>query len=413
MHNDTMARLVAFWCLTWLVSPVRAQKPGGKKPTQPSPTQSAKAQPSKVQSSKAQIQRQLEKALEDSDLAGVKRALARGADPNRLDRSGHLPLTVALMAHDWQSANWLRLKGASIRKAGPEALLYAAENGEAEILRYVIRLGVKPAGLYNWDGSSPLVACAGGLESGTDEDEPLSEDQARDEEERRVLALRVLLEAGERPNQSDKNGQLPLHAAAEMGRAALVKVLLDKGADVNALNRRGFTPLFAATPFPARSMRHKKVRDLLFSRDADVNIGTTTTGLNPFHYAVREGRADLMREFLEHGANVNAPMANGQTPLIIAMIEARVESARLLLDKGADAQPKDKSGKTALDYEKYGLGDTEAQREIDLSNPQTREFFDEAMQGKINAKFWADIRDRRVQIAALIRTKLQTITTPP
>jgi ankyrin repeat protein len=221
-----------------------------------------------------------------------------------------------------------------------------------------------------------------------------------------------LLEAGANPNHADKNGQFPLHAAAEKGRATLVKLLLDKGAAINTVSKRGFTPLFAATPFSASSLRHKKVREMLFSRGANVNVGTLETGLNPFHYAVREGRADLMKEFLAHKANVNAPLLNGQTPLMIAMIEARVAAASFLLEHRAKPQTKDKSGKAALDYEKYGLNNTGAQKEIDLSNPQTREFFEEAMEGKTDAKFWADIKNRRAKIAALIRQKLQTSTPP-
>jgi uncharacterized protein len=355
----------------------------------------------------------------DGDLSAVQRAVTAGAKLNVETANGHLPLTSAIGNSQWQIAGWLRSKGASIQKAGPHALLWGAEYGNPDIIRYVLRCGIKPTGLYSSLGESPLTACAGSSESDEiaeiadsgDEIEDESEETPQSYEEtprsrqRRLEALKLLLAAGLQPNQRDKNGQLPLQAAAERGREALVALLLDKGAAVNAINRRGFTPLFAATTFPATSQPHKKVRQLLFVKGADVNIGTPQNGLSPFHYAVREGREDLMKEFLSQKANVNAPLKNGRTPLIIAMIEARVGVARLLLSHNAQPQIKDKSGKTALDYETYGIGDTDAQTEIDLNDPQTREFFDEAMNGKVNAKFWADIKKRRAEIATLIRQK--------
>ena len=386
-------------CLVSLFLPAFAQKKTIKKPSAPT---------------KDQLQSQLSWAIQDSNLGGVKRALTAGANPNGLSVEGRLPLQDAVISHQWEIGNWLRLKGADIKKAGPPILLAAAEIGDPDALRYVFRFGIKGTGLFNWDDATPLVACAGGDDSEADWDVelqdkgPVGGDPVADA--RRLEAMRLLLDSGLQPNQGDKNGQLPLHAAAEKGRVALVNLLLEKGAAVDSINKRGLTPIFSATPFPARSLQHKKVRDLLFSKGANINIGVPENGRTPFHYAIYEGREDLVKEFLDHKADVNAPLLNGQTPLIIAMLRAQVSTAHLLLKNGADVQRNDKSGKTALDYENYGIGDTEAQKEIDLSNPQTREFFDEAMQGKINAKFWADIKKRRAEIASMIRQSLKTAT---
>jgi Ankyrin repeats (many copies) len=39
---------------------------------------------------------------------------------------------------------------------------------------------------------------------------------------------------------------------------------------------------------------------------------------------------------IEHGADVNATRAVGKTPLLIAVLEGRVDQAKALIDAGAD-----------------------------------------------------------------------------
>jgi Ankyrin repeats (many copies) len=62
--------------------------------------------------------------------------------------------------------------------------------------------------------------------------------------------------------------------------------------------------------------------------------------------AVELGQVSLMRAFLEHGADPNAPGIDGGKPLNTAVENARIEVVRLLLDAGADPNGKDEWGVT-------------------------------------------------------------------
>ena len=56
-----------------------------------------------------------------------------------------------------------------------------------------------------------------------------------------------LLKAGAPVTAADKNGDTPLHAAADLGQTAAAAILLAAGAPASAKNGEGRTPLHAAT----------------------------------------------------------------------------------------------------------------------------------------------------------------------
>ncbi|HNI94438.1 MAG TPA: ankyrin repeat domain-containing protein, partial [Leptospiraceae bacterium] len=53
--------------------------------------------------------------------------------------------------------------------------------------------------------------------------------------------VKYLIEKGADIRIKDKDGNTPLHKAAESGELNIVKYLIQKGADVNAKNNQGFT----------------------------------------------------------------------------------------------------------------------------------------------------------------------------
>jgi hypothetical protein len=59
-------------------------------------------------------------------------------------------------------------------------------------------------------------------------------------------------------------------------------------------------------------------------------------------------RAELVKQLLAKGANINATDEEGRTALIWAAIAGDVPTVKVLLDHGADLTIKDKGGKTAL-----------------------------------------------------------------
>lgn len=64
--------------------------------------------------------------------------------------------------------------------------------------------------------------------------------------------------------------------------------------------------------------------------------------------AIRDGNQQQIKTLLANGANINAPDADGTTPLMYAVVNAEADCVKLLLDKGADPNLSNKAGATAL-----------------------------------------------------------------
>jgi uncharacterized protein len=171
----------------------------------------------------------------------------------------------------------------------------------------------------------------------------------------RVAAER-LLEAGADPDIGNDYGITPLFLAIKNRRAGMVKTLLEVegGADPNATLWSGETPLMAA----ARTGQ-TQVATLLLEYGARVNVSEPRRDQSALMWAIAFGHPETARVLIDHGAKVNArtkmlnedftPMelegyiknvsvtpGGGYTPLMFAARGGDMESARLLLERGAE-----------------------------------------------------------------------------
>ncbi len=161
-----------------------------------------------------------------------------------------------------------------------------------------------------------------------------------------VPKIQAGLRAGMDPNTADPQGNTLLIIAAREGHFDLAKMLLDQHAKARDRNAFGDSALMLA----ALHGNLELVR-LIAAYGGEVN----GPGWTPLHYCAWGGYTDVCSQLVELGANVNARAPNGTTPLMMASREGKIETARWLLQHGADAKIKNDADATALDWAlKYG-----------------------------------------------------------
>jgi uncharacterized protein len=140
-------------------------------------------------------------------------------------------------------------------------------------------------------------------------------------------------------NQMDRDGQMPLHVAAEQGSQVLCALLIKHGARLDAHNRQDRTPLEVAVLAGKIS-----VARLLLRYGAALDIQ------HLLGEVIRSGTdfRDVYDFLLRHGADLNAPDATGNTPLIIAVLTGNRLTVKRLVDRGADINRPGADGLTPL-----------------------------------------------------------------
>jgi ankyrin repeat protein len=73
-------------------------------------------------------------------------------------------------------------------------------------------------------------------------------------------------------------------------------------------------------------------------------------GWTPLHYAASKAQVETARMLIGRGAIVNAPGPDGTTPLMMAALSGKPEIVRLLLSKGADPAMINAAHETAADW---------------------------------------------------------------
>jgi ankyrin repeat protein len=178
----------------------------------------------------------------------------------------------------------------------------------------------------------------------------------------------LLIRAGARASVADDLGTTPLHLACTNRSAAMVERLLSADANGNAALPSGETALMTC----ARAGDARAVKALL-AHGADVNATEHEHHQTALMWAVAQRHPDVVRLLIDSRADVRARSATyaqtvvgeqtqragreelnytvwrgGATPLLFAARVGDVESARLLLTAGADANDSQPDGISAL-----------------------------------------------------------------
>jgi ankyrin len=243
-------------------------------------------------------------------------------------------------------------------KDSTPALHWMVRVDDVDTARRLLRAGADPK-LANRYGATPLsLALANG----------------------NAAMIQLLVEAGADLSAADPTGETALMQAVRVGNLESVKVLLEHGALVDTRDREfQQTALMVAV-----RANHPDVVKLLIERRSDVNATTrvgrtpgwvlpnsvpgfghgigivrgglpdrgsrylTPGGLSPLLYAARDGRLESAKLLVDAGAQIEQRDPNGITPLLMAITNNHMTVARFLIERGADIHVTDWYGRTPL-----------------------------------------------------------------
>src|SRR5580700_1286123 len=274
-------------------------------------------------------------------LAGL--AVALGLLFGGVAQAGDDSLAALVRAKDHDGAVALLAKGGDGKSRevdGTTALMWACYNGDADLVERLLKAGADVSAVNDYGASALQVAAVVAV----------------------PRIIKDLLSAGVNPDSPNAEGQTALMVVARSGNVQSAKLLLDAGATVDAREQWGNqTALMWAA-----SESHPEMISLLIAHHADVNAhgairdwqrrvtaegrpkNENHGGFTPLIYAARIGCIDCAKALLKGHADINLPDPDGETPLLLSIINMHFDFASYLISAGADVNRWDFYGQTPL-----------------------------------------------------------------
>jgi uncharacterized protein len=253
------------------------------------------------------------------------------------------PLVDAAKAKDHDGAVALLDKRVDVNQKsadGTTALHWAVHYDDKDLVRRLIKAGANVKAVNDYY-SSPMQEAAVAadpevismlLKAGADADSPNPEGQTALMVVARtgnVEAAKELVSHGAHVDAREQwGGQTALMWAAAQSQPEMIKFLLSKGADPNA----------------RAVVRDWQRRVTAEGRPKNENHG----GFTPMLYAAREGCIKCIENLLKGHADINLTDPDGTTPLNLALLNMRFDTAAYLISKHADVNRWDFWGRTPL-----------------------------------------------------------------
>lgn len=175
--------------------------------------------------------------------------------------------------------------------------------------------------------------------------------------EANVKVVRLLLGHGSYIESSDFEGRTPLHKAAHANfrnsHFEVAESLLKHGADVNAQDKDGRTALHHLV-MVKKPLAGVKIVELFLNFNADVSIKDNSNE-TPVVKAIIAGNPEVLRLFLDHGADVSSVYSRNGSTLLHCACKPNFDFKshaiiKCLLKKGANVNAMDSKGQTPLMY---------------------------------------------------------------
>eukprot|EP00397_Hematodinium_sp_SG-2012_P021724 GEMP01022463.1.p1 GENE.GEMP01022463.1~~GEMP01022463.1.p1 ORF type:complete len:434 (+),score=104.15 GEMP01022463.1:125-1426(+) len=191
----------------------------------------------------------------------------------------------------------------------PTALWWAAKQGHADVVEYLLEVGGAGVDRPAFRGTTPLSIAT---------------------RFRHVQIVEALLAFGANVNHANESGQSALMMFSSAAHAPITKLLISHGASLLQVNNNGETALSIAAYFG-----HRDLIEALLDAGADVNH-PSTDGRTGIYIAAKHRRLNCVRLLLQWGADVDAVDQDGNSALLAACQEGHMEVVNALLDAKAD-----------------------------------------------------------------------------
>lgn len=296
---------------------------------------------------------------DNAEMVGVLRYA--GANLRPLTRvGGYTPLHLAAREGHTAVARALLAAGAStdvMTTTGVTALHFAAMANSAEVVTALVEHGADPNVPDAYQGRTPLIFAASGdavdaisalLAAGADpsaqtdlKDYTKRSERDDDDQARRTRVRRA--QSGEPPAEGrGGRGGPPQQAQQGQGRGAATPDTAAAEPDTAAAEpdttaaEPDTEPAEEPQTEEEEKAEEKPAEPPVRALSSDEQIGVQG-GFTALHYAARQGHLESARRLLDGGADVDQASGGDQsTPLLVAVVNGNYDLAMMLLERGAD-----------------------------------------------------------------------------
>ncbi|MDX2359785.1 MAG: ankyrin repeat domain-containing protein [Crocinitomicaceae bacterium] len=281
----------------------------------------------------------LQQAILSESVEMVEQLISEGLKVNDANRWGYTPVHTAIESDQLDMLKLLIDYGAN----DDEGMAIAAKNRNVEMVKYLIENEFK--------FEDAVIYAA---------------------ENNHFRMVRLLVEAGSEVEMTQKRKKgmfssyyvTPIEFAVKNGNKEMVHFFVDYGLPLSSAAHECFdlsqidilkslidrSNAIETMLEQAYIHENRPIIDYLITKGADLKIlgGNDNTML---HISAEQSNLKLARLCIEeHGLDVNASNADGETPLMLAIKANNLELTRYLVDQGAEINTENNAGETAIFY---------------------------------------------------------------